>query len=134
MCWIGLLKLETAKEDIPITKVVRPSFDKNVYYPYYKTPTGVYEKGVKRYSKILSMESSVPPYCKVDVALHSYLPSKVFFREGFTSILFYSKDSNLPIQRYDADEAKIVHGIIPKGASYCINEYGEVVSNELILY
>ena len=136
MCWITnkKLKFKIAKENIPIYKICRKEDDKILsYYKHFEYKLGcLYDTN---FEVSLTTDSSI-----IYKGFHSYSLNKtylerrydnirVFENESFIKLIFNS-NSNILI---DYSFGIVVSGYIPKGGSYALNEYGEYVSNSIVL-
>ena len=142
MCWIGIFNLKTAQEDIRVYKImVKSQLGKDDFISIYKRFP--YKKGNIYTSKIYPSGMHNTGETEVHLAIHSY-------SEGMTKVIRHllPKEVN---KRITADEKVIIttkqgifidfffNGqsiakvpcIIPKGAKYCVNEKGEVISDTL---
>lgn len=117
MCWYSSEELspEISKEDILIFKICKKSYDdKHVEskYQHFTYELGkLYTEDVKPY---ISSEDSLG--FRINKAFHSY-------------------DMNLKIISWAmmGSNEILVEGIIPKGATYYLNMFGEIASNQIIL-
>lgn len=129
MCWIGKLELKTAEKDIPIFKVMYTRKEK--LYSLYRYYEYILNK---------EMESPIIPEpvfsndCCVSVALHSYDEQSIEIIKflPYIKIKIIKDYFCLDTIIFGPDIVK-VKGIIPKGATYCMNSRGEYISDKLIL-
>lgn len=133
------MKPLTAEKDIHVFKVVvlkGPLFGLGyVGIPYYYNDKGViYEKGKKYTSKIFYEEEAMI----INEGLHSYLPemTDLFVRDEtlWLDVLLEVVGNSGEITNYQGFgglELGVMECVIPVGATYFLNENGEVVSNRL---
>lgn len=129
MCWIGKLELKTAEKDIPIFKVMYTRKEK--LYSLYRYYEYILNKEIE--SPIFPDPVFNNDYC-VSVALHSYDEQSVVIIKFLHSIKIKVKKDYFYLDtiRFSPNIVK-VKGIIPKGATYCMNSRGEYISDKLIL-
>lgn len=136
MCWFTNknLKFKIAKENIPIYKICRKEDDKILsYFQRFEYKLGcLYDT---------NFEVSFTPYdIRIYKGFHSYSLNKtyldkrydnirVFKNESFIELIFNSNSNRLN----DYPFGIVVSGYIPKGSAYALNEYGEYVSDSIIL-
>lgn len=139
MCWYGdINKLKIAEEDIPIYKVMVIKHDENEHFISFFREA-VYKKNALTTSKIKYNIFGI-----VNKALHSYsikntLADVDTYRLGedrYDAIIISSLWGDI-VERYDCllerGRLKLILGYIPKGSRYCENDYGEIVSNQLVM-
>lgn len=149
MCWSSKIKPVKliAKEDIAVYKIVDK--DKN---GRYSSPCFVYEWNDKNAKKVdMNIISRIDGYC-IFRGYHSYSLDCYFdynlLTENGNSSISNSQDFYITIYSKAEKEDKIgrfhfyscignydlsiIKCIIPNGAEYYENEYGEIVSNELV--
>ena len=145
MCWYGKLSSkQVAKKDIHCKKVIAYNPKEKYYYPYY-----VNRGKIKRYEigntytsnleirNIRMSQADSLQHCNIEDGLHCYSWDvtveankvdkslfAVICKEGVT---YYWYDKLL--LRYPV----LVDCIIPKGATYYENDYGEIVTDILKL-
>lgn len=131
MCWTGNLNLKKTKVDIPIFKIMVVGDKREIVYSYYHKSQ--YNIGELKTSEIISdgRDMYSPMYYQVRIALHSYSLSK-FKIEGKTGLFIRNIESGHTVDFYPFS-CNVVKGIIPKGAYYCENEEGEIISDKLIM-
>lgn len=131
MCWTGNLNLEKTKVDIPIFKIMVVGDKREIVYSYYCKSQ--YNIGELKTSEIIpdGRDEYNPGYYRVRIALHSYHLSR-FKIEGETGLFIKNIESGYTVDYYPFS-CNIVKGIIPKGAYYCENEEGEIISDKLIM-
>ena len=136
MCWFTnkKLKFKIAKENIPIYKICRKEDDKIL--SYFKDSE--YELGCLYDTNFeVSFNTKKPEIYK---GFHSYSLNKtyyekrydiirVFKNESFIELIFNSNGNKLDTYSFGI----VVSGYIPKGGAYALNEYGEYVSDSIIL-
>lgn len=142
MCWTTYKfpKRRKAKKDVPIFKVLR-KHQRAFFYPEFEYTLG------KKY-KTTKMKNYLSILYEYYILKHSVtiLKRSVTIHKAFHS---YSGDLRLDITESDAtihlkngrfeiyhdyEQPVVAYGVIPKGATYYVNEKGEIVSNEIILY
>ena len=136
MCWITnkKLKFKIAKENIPIYKICRKEDDKILsYYKKFEYRLGwLYNTNFE-----VALDDKMSEIYK---GFHSYSLNKtyyekrydnirVFKNENFIELIFNSNSNRLN----DYSFGIVVSGYIPKGSAYALNEYGEYVSDSIIL-
>ena len=136
MCWITNKKLrfKIAKENIPIYKICRKEDDKILsYFKHFEYKLGyIYDTNFE-----VAVDTKMSEIYK---GFHSYSLNKtyyekrydiisVFKNESFIELIFNSNSNRLN----DYSSGIIVYGYIPKGSAYALNEYGEYVSDSIIL-
>lgn len=141
MCWKSseVPEIQKAPRDIPVFKVCRIKVEDGV-----KIITSYYMLKVyllnKRYTKSTPLEFgfwdsfifTFRNYYYINEGFHSY-DKACYFNKNCIEYILRNKNGNC-LDRYNIDEhIIIVNGYIPKGASYCVNDYGEYVSDEIEL-
>ena len=136
MCWITnkKLKFKIAKENIPIYKICRKKYNKILsYFQRFEYKLGcLYDTNFE--------VSFTPNDIRIYKGFHSYSLNKtyldkrydnirVFKNESFIELIFNSNSNRLN----DYSFGIVVSGYIPKGGAYALNEYGEYVSNSIVL-
>ena len=136
MCWITnkKLKFKIAKENIPIYKICRKEDDKILsYFKHFEYKLGcLYDTNFE-----VAVDTKMSEIYK---GFHSYSLNKtyyekrydiisVFKNENFIELIFNSNSNRLN----DYSSGIVVSGYIPKGSAYALNEYGEYVSDSIIL-
>ena len=136
MCWITnkKLKFKIAKENIPIYKICCKEDDKILsYYKKFEYRLGwLYETNFE-----VAVDTKMSEIYK---GFHSYSLNKtyyekrydiirVFKNESFIELIFNSNSNRLN----DYSSGVVISGYIPKGSAYALNEYGEYVSDSIIL-
>ena len=122
-------KVLKAKRDIIVYKVgIKAS--KTVFIPYYKYNFS-YEAGIKNITETNFNISNV------DKGFHSYL--NIITRSSYNRIIlclnvYKNTKRNTLVSIYSSISQSLYVGkfIIPKGATYCVNNLNEVVSNKII--
>ena len=136
MCWFTnkKLKFKIAKENIPIYKICSKEDDKILSY---------YKKFEYRLGWLYNTNFEVAfddKMSEIYKGFHSYSLNKtyyekrydnirVFKNESFIELIFNSNSNRLDTYSFGI----VVSGYIPKGSAYALNEYGEYVSNSIIL-
>ena len=148
MCWrtYKIAEKKTAKEDIPVFKIMYPSC-KSIYY------LKGYELDVLYTSELDSPIQTYDYYGRgnfiVNRGFHSYLKESVKTLRNepqdlngtFTSLNHYFHTLVIVSEKnHMLDNLSLlnnsyikVSGIIPKGSKYYLNEDGEIVSDQIIL-
>lgn len=136
MCWFTnkKLKFKIAKENIPIYKICSKEDDKILsYYKKFEYRLGwLYNTNFE-----IAFDDKMSEIYK---GFHSYSLNKtyyekrydiirVFKNESFIELIFNSNSNRLN----DYSSGVVVSGYIPKGSAYALNEYGEYVSDSIIL-
>ena len=136
MCWITNKKLrfKIAKENIPIYKICRKEDDKILsYFKHFEYKLGyIYDTNFE-----VAVDTKMSEIYK---GFHSYSLNKtyyekrydiisVFKNESFIELIFNSNSNRLNNYSFGI----IIYGYIPKGSAYALNEYGEYVSDSIIL-
>ena len=136
MCWITnkKLKFKIAKENIPIYKICRKEDDKILsYFKHFEYKLGwLYETNFE-----VAIDTKTSEIYK---GFHSYSLNKtysnkwynivrVFKNENFIELIFNSNSNRLNSYSFGI----VVSGYIPKSSAYALNEYGEYVSDSIIL-
>lgn len=141
MCWYSNeFNLLTALEDIPIKKVVYASTPvEKPYLSIYRS--FVYPKGKKVQTRIDTIYPKridakwSKKYAVEGGAFHSYIPEcRIIQDVPNPIILILAPKIEVELDWFPIDEIQVIEGVVPKGAKYAINELGECVSTELILY
>lgn len=137
MCWKGKYKPIIAKNNISIYKImlrefIDPTHSRIVSY-YQGFPYILNVKVVEELPTHYIPDNM--GYVRITKALHSYSKEYTRLEKYSTGFLVKSNliDSSLDFYTFDRRGTLIMDGFIPKGATYCMNEYGEIISNELIL-
>lgn len=133
MCWTGNLNLEKTKVDIPVFKIMIVGDKREIVYSYYCRSQ--YNIGELKTSEIISdgRDMYSPMYYQVKIALHSYNLSKFKIWKRMSSLIISNIESGHAVDSYPFYCCNVVKGIIPKGAYYCENEEGEIISDKLIM-
>lgn len=139
MCWYGdINKLKIAEEDIPIYKVMVIKHDENEHFISFFREA-VYKKNALMTSKI-----ACDSFGFVQKALHSYsikntladTDTYILGKDRYDTIIISSLRGDM-VESYDGlvkyGRLKLILGYIPKGSRYCENDYGEIVSNQLVM-
>lgn len=136
MCWITnkKLKFKIAKENIPIYKICRKENDKIL--SYFKR----FEYKLDCLYNTNFEVSFTPDSSIIYKGFHSYSLNKtyldkrydnirVFKNESFIELIFNSNSNKLN----DYSFGIVVSGYIPEDGAYALNEYGEYVSDSIVL-
>ena len=136
MCWITnkKLKFKIAKENIPIYKICRKEDDKILsYFKRFEYKLGcIYDTNFE-----IAVDAKMSEIYK---GFHSYSLNKtyhdkwydivrVFKNESFIERILESNSNRIAEYSYGI----VVSGYIPKGSAYALNEYGEYVSDSIML-
>lgn len=131
MCWRTNNKpiCHNAKSDIVCYKVMHLK-EKKHYYPFFWKVRYTYKSLICRYKYTSNSENPCVPLCLE--AGCDYFASKYWFiDEGYHS--FESKVKAEWEANSYSNKPCIVKCIIPKGSEYYHNEYGEYVSDQIII-
>jgi len=128
MCWVSkTLKKRIATKDIKTFKVGDVIDDqlKSYYQDFFYDFNLLYSTNVE--------PDYIHPYFHYILnGFHSYNFKKCkYFKDKFTNMLSV-KSSRIVIDKYYSS-ASVVECIVPKGTEYYENEYGEIVSNQIII-
>lgn len=136
MCWFTSkkLKFKIAKENIPIYKICCKEDDKILSY---------YKKFEYRLGWLYNTNFEVAfddKMSEIYKGFHSYSLNKTYYEKRYDIIRVFKNESFIELifnsnsNKLDAYPSGIVvSGYIPKGGAYALNEYGEYVSNSIIL-
>ena len=136
MCWFTnkKLKFKIAKENIPIYKICSKEDDKILsYYKKFEYRLGwLYNTNFE-----VSFDDKMSEIYK---GFHSYSLNKTYYEKRYDNIRVFKNESFIErILESDGNKLDaysfgiVVSGYIPKGSTYALNEYGEYVSNSIIL-
>lgn len=137
MCWITSkkLKFKIAKENIPIYKVCCKEGDKII------SPIHSFEYRLGWLYDTMFEVSLGTNIAEIYKGFHSYSPDRTYYnRDSDSNIRIYTYSNIIglikgvnytPLTRYT--NSIIVSGYIPKGGAYALNEYGEYVSDCIVL-
>ena len=136
MCWFTKkkLKFKIAKENIPIYKICSKEDDKILSY---------YKKFEYRLGWLYNTNFEVAfddKMSEIYKGFHSYSLNKTYYEKRYDIIRVF-KNENFIERIFESDGNKldaysfgiVVSGYIPKGCAYALNEYGEYVSDSIIL-
>lgn len=132
MCWIGdVNKFETAEKDIPIYKVMDAGEEH--FLSYFRG--ALYKKDT-----LVTSEIEIG-YKVVTKALHSYsikntkpeINKSISCGELVSDIHIISTINGRMVEDYGYTQSKLILGYIPKGSRFCENDFGEIVSDQLIM-
>lgn len=136
MCWITnkKLKFKIAKENIPIYKICSKEDDKILSY---------YKKFEYRLGCLYNTNFEVAfddKMSEIYKGFHSYSLNKTYYEKRYDIIRVFKNESFIErILESDGNKLDaysfciVVSGYIPKGSAYVLNEYGEYVSDSVIL-
>jgi hypothetical protein len=135
MCWTiyKFPKRKKAKKDVPIFKILG-KHQRAFFYPEFKYTLGKKYKTtkMKNYLSILYEYYILKHGVTIHKAFHSYSGNlKLDITESDATI--HLKNDRFEIY-HDYEQPVVAYGVIPKGATYYVNEKGEIVSNEIVLY
>lgn len=137
MCWISnKLPIErTAPRNIPIYKVLRLSSNAVLLSPWYALKYEPNKKVTSFLAKPKGLEP-IPNCCGINTGLHSLQKTKLRRQGEYIGIL--RRDTfgrNIFEGRYSFYNSALLlyEGYIPQGSKYYLNEYGEYVSDSLII-
>lgn len=136
MCWITnkKLKFKIAKENIPIYKICRKEDDKILsYYKKFEYRLGwLYNTN---FEVSLTTDDII-----IYKGFHSYSLNKTYLEKRYNNIRVFKNENFIELicnsnsnKLDDYSFGIVVSGYIPKGGAYALNEYGEYVSNSIIL-
>ena len=135
MCWLSKYKpfKMVASEDIPVQKVLRKHDDGQLFSPVFNSIG--WKRGEVKVARIDSIYHLYPNTYIIECGLHSC--KKITFlsgvnKEAWVSTLHEELDCYSPLW-YKAKNEIVVDAIIPKGSHYYLNEYGEYVSDKLMM-
>ena len=134
MCWncykSECLKPITAESDVKVFKIAL-KLDNHAAVPYYMSGTGIiYRVGLTYEAEIGSPGLTG----RISEGLHCYSQlqcgvTKTQYR--FIDVYNLTLHGNIAV--YADDLIVILHCIIPKGATYYLNDIGEIVTEKLIV-
>ena len=139
MCWESKkLKIKTAKKDIPVQKIVHA--DKDISGKYTNKCHSFY----KFFEYILKVRNTTQMSFGVlntknafigKNGFHSYSNKVKYTISENNNISVYLNKlfSNYTICYYYRDNTTIAKCHIPKGSKYAINEFEEIISNDIVL-
>ena len=136
MCWITnkKLKFKIAKENIPIYKICRKEDDKILsYFKHFEYRLGrLYNTNFE-----VAFDTKMSEIYK---GFHSYSLNRTYYEKRYDVIKVYKNESFIELifnsnsnRLNDYSFGIVVSGYIPKGSAYALNEYGEYVSDSIIL-
>lgn len=136
MCWISNKEpvFLTAKEDVEVFKIGKLS-DKGVHFVRSLIMEYLYQLG-KTYF-IPNALVSTPCFSQgmayaITEGFHSYDPNNLMFERKSKECTLYLKMKNTQyIAGYAYPDWLYIQAVIPKGSTYCVNEYGAIVSNAI---
>ena len=136
MCWFTnkKLKFKIAKENIPIYKICCKEDDKILSY---------YKKFEYRLGWLYNTNFEVAfddKMSEIYKGFHSYSLNKTYYEKRYDIIRVFKNESFIELilesnsnRIAECPSGIVVSGYIPKGSAYALNEYGEYVSNSIIL-
>lgn len=135
MCWTGNFNLKTAQKDIRVYKIMMKSRSREDYFIsiYKRFP---YKKG-NIYTSEICPSVMLNGKIEVSLAIHSYseeitrVKKLLLPKEAYGKIVIATKQGIVIDFFYDNRYIVKVSCMIPKGAKYCVNEKGEVISDTL---
>lgn len=139
MCWKtykGRPEKKKAEKDIPVFKICLKDRSSNGALPYYFIDKEVYYENKTYhaepylYTERIGIGSYCTMYCISD-GLHSYSANHILSDTKFGVQIITESNGNLG--EYGRNYTCLLLCTIPKGAEYYLNEYGEYVSNELVV-
>jgi hypothetical protein len=120
--------IQIAKKDIPCIKVVRHEPYLLGLIKYWKSP--MYNKDIKRkYNRILHDVE----HLKLDIEC-GFRSADFVINQGYHTFIDEESIKQLFSFKENLDFYKICKSVIPKGAEYCVGEWGTLVSNKLIVF
>ena len=145
MCWFsGSKKLSKyrriARKDVLVRKLVRVSENPNKVVSYFTEFE--YELGKTYYDEELSILNGYGSchYAGIFVGFNSYSTECKITRKEQTTVSgdkkkdeieVYSPDGGDLVEYYELDNLLMIDCVIPKGATYYVNELGEYVSESI---
>lgn len=120
-------KILNAKKDIVVYKIGEFA-DKTAFIPYFMN-NFIYEPGGAYHTKPNFWENNISQ------GFHGYINIIVTLSPSILSIAVQKNNKcKLVITRYSILGGGLYLGkfIIPKGATYCVNSFNEIVSNQII--
>ena len=114
-------KVLIAKRDIVVYKIGTYA-DNDSFYPFF------YQAFEYRVNQIVFTEVKFTD--TIDWGFHSYINCKLV--SFYTKVSLYSCRKLILWVSLSTNTVYLGEFIIPKGATYCLNRYGEVVSNKLM--
>lgn len=136
MCWYSKEKkaAQIAREDILVYKIMLQNPDtgrlKSLYYGMK------YEVGKVYWTDVSPISIDSPLYLemKIDKGFHSYSMDKTMATKDKYQIVIYNMENNGIVDSISfSDKLVIVKCIIPKGSKYYENDFGEIVSDRIII-
>lgn len=136
MCWITnkKLKFKIAKENIHIYKVCRKEDNKILsYFKHFEYRLGwLYNTNFE-----VAVDTKMSEIYK---GFHSYSSNKTYYEKRYDNIRVFKNESFIELifnsnsnRLNDYSSGIVVSGYIPEGSAYALNEYGEYVSDSIIL-
>lgn len=146
MCWYGkLLSKQVASKEIHCKKVIAYNTRDEYYFPYYVRYGDIkrYEIG-KTYTSNLGIsnirisQADFLQHCNIEDGLHCYSWDVTVTANKVDNSAFAvtDKKGGRAYYWFDAPQLRypvLVDCIIPKGATYYENDYGEIVTDTLKL-
>lgn len=138
MCWYGTLELkQIAEKNIHCKKIIAYNPKENYYFPYYVRHGKIrkYEFG-KTYTSDIAITNNTQHHCCIHNGLHCYSNDlrHVFKTINESSIVItdnYGGNNYFGYDKLTNRLPVLVHCVIPKGATYYENKYGEIVTDKL---
>lgn len=135
MCWIcstDKLKLQNAEEDIVVYKVLKLDNDK-LHSPNFGCFTWIEGETYGSPIDIHTFRNNKHYYFEGLQGLHSYQQKPIYdeYYESFIGRTFYNSERSVPVGYPKLNGMCVAKCIIPKGAIYAVNDYGEVISDRL---
>lgn len=143
MCWrtyYGMLSVQrTATKDIHVKKafIVKDNEIRSLFFSGFRWTRGILRKtylGTVRRFNMVDYPSQYYIW-SIEEGFHSAKYVKIVDRQSYYSLLRVSngKKGVRVSHVKDTTNIKILNCIIPKGSKYYVNEYGEYVSDQLIV-
>lgn len=137
MCWITnkKLKFKIAKENIPIYKICCKEDDKILsYFKRFEYKLDCLYN--TNFEVSFALDSII-----IYKGFHSYSLNKTYLDKRYDNIRVFKNESFIELIRNSKNSNKlndypfgiVVSGYIPEGGAYALNEYGEYVSDSIIL-
>ena len=139
MCWTTSIRpqLKIATENIPVYKIV----DKIGGFWFWSTFKSYYQNFIYKLHKIYSEKigeicSDDEEFYSIDKGIHSYHNTFTKISVGKHGEIWIDESNGDVIGYYFQSSCRNVvkvQGYIPKGSKYYLNEYGEYVSEQIVL-
>lgn len=131
MCWVSVKTpvLMKAEEPIPVFKVLLRNMES--VYMHFR-----YHLHTRYYQKLEAPRNMISRYCIFE-GIHSYDAETTFIKKHPEDSNFFvvaTRKDDLYLDTFSITGLYVqLMGVIPEGAIYYRNEWGEIVSNSIIL-